>query len=183
MWLLRRPRVGYLDDVLAAVKEQPLSYPEVGMTRGGAVVPTRYGNEDHHVVLDVSFSSAKDALAAFATHRLPYMFVHPGGARVREGLDVLVCARIGPLWTVNPCRVVYVEESADRYAYAYGTLPGHSEHGEEMFEVTRRADGKVTARTVAHARPQDVLARLGQPIAHRVQRRVKVDYMQALASA
>jgi uncharacterized protein (UPF0548 family) len=71
-------------------------------------------------------------------------------------------------------------ESDGRFAYGYGTLEGHSEHGEEMFAVERVASGRVRAVTIAHARPQDVLARLGQPIAHRVQRRIKVDYMQAL---
>lgn len=180
MWFLRRPTEALLDDLLASLAKEPLSYPEIGMSRGGAVVPAHYGREEHRVELDLEFSAAKDALAAFATHRLPYMFVHPARARVREGLDVIVCARIGPLWTANPCRVVYVDESASRFAYAYGTLRGHSEHGEEMFAVERGAAGRVIAETIAHARPQDLLARIGKPIAHRVQRRIKVDYMQAL---
>jgi uncharacterized protein (UPF0548 family) len=50
-----------------------------------------------------------------------------------------------------------------------------------MFAVERRADGRVIAETIAHARPQDLLARIGRPIAHRVQRRIKVDYLRALA--
>jgi len=150
------------------------------MSRGGSSVPPHYGREEHEVELEVDFRAARDALAAFATHRLPYMFLHPEGARVREGLDVVVCARIGPLWTANPCRVVFVEESEDRFAYGYGTLDGHSEHGEEMFAVERASNGRVRAVTIAHARPQDLLARLGKPVAHRVQRRIKVDYMRAL---
>jgi uncharacterized protein (UPF0548 family) len=182
MWFVRRPSADVLDALLLCAAKAPLSYPEAGMTRPGARVPARYGLEDHRADLPLDFAAAREALATFATHRLPYMFLHPGGLRVREGLDVLVCARIGPMWTVNPCRVVYVEEAADRYAYAYGTLPGHSEHGEEMFAVERREGGRVVAETIARACPQDVLARLGRPVAHRVQRRVKVDYMRALAA-
>ncbi len=180
MWFLRRPRPAQLDGLLAKVARLSLSYPDVGMSRPGARVPAGYGREDHVVDLDLDFEAAADALAGFATHRLPYMFLHPAGARVSEGLDVIVCARIGPLWTANPCRVVYVERTANRFVYAYGTLPGHSEHGEELFAVERGADGQVRAQTVALARPQDLLARLGKPIAHRVQRRIKVDYMRAL---
>jgi uncharacterized protein (UPF0548 family) len=180
MWFARRPSPRVLDDLLASLAARPLSYPEVGMSRGDRAVPAHYGREEHEVALDVDFAAARDALAAFATHRLPYMFLHPAGVRVREGLDVIVCARIGPLWTANPCRVVYVDDSDGRFAYGYGTLEGHSEHGEEMFAVERVASGRVRAMTIAHARPQDMLARLGKPIAHRVQRRIKVDYMQAL---
>jgi uncharacterized protein (UPF0548 family) len=181
MWHLFRPRAASLDELLTRVAKQSLSYPEIGMSRGGLEVPSHYGREEHRVELAIAFDAAKDALASFATHSLPYMFLHPKSARVREGLDVIVCARIGPAWSVNPCRVVWVEDSADRFAFAYGTLPGHAESGEEMFAVERRADGRVTAETIAYARPLDPLARLGRPVAHRVQRRIKVDYMRALA--
>jgi hypothetical protein len=36
VWLLRRPTERVLDDLLARLANQPLSYPEVGMSRGGA---------------------------------------------------------------------------------------------------------------------------------------------------
>ena len=183
MWFLRRPDASALDALLADLAGRPFSYPEVGMSQGRVAVPAHYGREEHHVDLELELGAARDALAAFATHRLPYMFVHPATAKVHEGLDVVVCARIGPLWTANPCRIVSVVESADRFEYAYGTLPGHSEHGEEMFAVERRPGGGVRAETIAYARPQDVLAKLGRPIAHRVQRRIKVDYMSSLARA
>jgi uncharacterized protein (UPF0548 family) len=108
--------------------------------------------------------------------------VHPPDARAIAGKDVVVCARIGPLWTINPCRIVYVIDEPDRAGYAYGTLPGHSEHGEETFTVERTSDG-VIAETIAYARPQDLLARAGKPFAHRVQARIKRDYMAALVEA
>lgn len=180
MWSLRRPSETRLDRCLEAMSRQELSYPEVGMTRDGGQVPAYYGREDHQAELEIGFEAAAEALATFASHRLPYMFLYPGGQRVREGLDIIVCARVLGLWTINPCRVVWVEQSDDRYAYGYGTLPGHSEHGEESFEVRRRPDGRVSAMTSAWARPQDLLARLGSPLAHRVQRQVKIDYMRAL---
>lgn len=109
--------------------------------------------------------------------------MHPEGARVAKGLDVVVSARIGPLWSINPCRIVSVEDEPKRLRYAYGTLPGHSESGEESFTVEETDDGRVRAETVAVARPLDPLARLGKPIAHVVQRRIKIDYMRAIREA
>ena len=181
MWSLRRPSAAKLDAILAHVATLPLSYPEAEMTRV-AEPPTGYGREHQRVELAIDFAAAREAVITFATHRLPYLFVHPANARATVGANVLVVARAGPLWTTNPCRVVYVEDTADRFTYAYGTLPGHSEHGEETFTVERTPSG-VVAETIAYARPQDLLARIGAPIAHRFQAKVKRDYMAALVAA
>ena len=180
MWRLRRPPATLLDDILTRAARQPLSYSEVEMTRGEP--PPGYGREHQRTPLAIEFAAATEAILTFQTHRLPYLFVHPAGARATLGATVLVCARIGPLWTINPCRIVYVIAEPDRAGYAYGTLPGHSEHGEETFTVERTPDG-VVAETIAYARPQDVLARAGKPFAHRVQARIKRDYMAALVAA
>jgi uncharacterized protein (UPF0548 family) len=180
MWSLTRPTSGKLDEILARVAPLPLTYPTVGLSRAAPGSQPGYDREHHQLELDCDFAAAREALATFGTHRLPYLFIHPAGARVAEGANVLVVARIGPLWTINPCRIVLIEDSADRYSYAYGTLPGHSESGEESFTVERLGGQRVRVETVAFARPDDVLARLGKPVAHRVQRRIKVDYMRAL---
>ena len=177
MWSMRRPSTERLAALLARAVSEPLSYPEVGMTRGHA--PAGYGREQARVELAIDFARAREAMIALATHRLSYLFVHPLDARAIADTTVLVVARVGPAWTINPCRIVYVDDVADRFSFAYGTLPGHSEHGEESFAVERTAGG-VAAETLAYARPQDLLARLGGPIAHRYQAKVKRDYMAAL---
>ncbi|HEV8560641.1 MAG TPA: DUF1990 family protein [Actinophytocola sp.] len=43
-----------------------------------------------------------------------------------------------------PGRVVHVVEEEHRRGFAYGTLPGHPECGEEAFLLERHADGTVT---------------------------------------
>lgn len=182
MWSARRPSPASLDALLAELVSTPLTYAPVGLSEAPAA-PPGYVREDHEVELDIGFAEARAALKAFATHRLSYLFVHPEGAEVALGRDVVVVARIGPLWTRNPCRIVAVEDTPTRFSYAYGTLPGHSESGEESFSVERLAEGRVRARTVAIAQPLDLLARLGAPVAHVVQRRIKVDYMRALREA
>ncbi len=140
-----------------------------------------YRPEQHAVEIATDFASGREALLSFGTHSLDYMFLHPPGARVELGRDVIVCARIAGVWTVNPCRIVYLEESEGLVRYGYGTLPGHSEHGEEMFSVERLGPNRIRAETIAYSRSQDVIARIGWPIARYVQARVKRDYLRALA--
>jgi uncharacterized protein (UPF0548 family) len=51
-----------------------------------------------------------------------------------------------------------------RHGFAYGTLPGHAESGEEWFLVEwDRTDGGVCYDILAFSRPQQILARLGYP--------------------
>ncbi|MEZ4292055.1 MAG: DUF1990 family protein [Myxococcota bacterium] len=68
------------------------------------------------------------AVAALSAARRP-----PG-----EGQVVASIVRVAGLRLVNPCRAVYLEpplEEAHRVRFAYGTLPGHVEAGEERFTV------------------------------------------------
>ena len=69
------------------------------------------------------------------------------------GSEVIV--HLGPVQA--PCRVVYVVDEPDRRGFAYGTLPGHAESGEELFlvrydpateDVFRGGDGVLPARHV-----------------------------------
>ena len=86
----------------------------------------------------------------------------------------------GPVWAVAPCRIVYVVDEADRFGFAYGTLPGHPEQGEEAFIVESRADGDVRFSVTAFSRPAGTVAKLGAPITRMIQRRVTAGYLNAL---
>jgi uncharacterized protein (UPF0548 family) len=71
-------------------------------------------------------------------------------------------------WSLNPCRIVYVlEESGgevERYGFAFGTLPGHSEEGEERFVVEwKHVDDSVWYELLSFARPHHILAQIGFP--------------------
>ena len=49
-----------------------------------------------------------------------------------------------------------------RFGFAYGTLPGHIEAGEERFLIEwDRGDDRVWYDIVAYFRPRHVLARVG----------------------
>jgi uncharacterized protein (UPF0548 family) len=80
---------------------------------------------------------------------------------------------------VLPCRVVYVVEEPRRRGFAYGTLPGHPEQGEESFIVVQEDDGSVVFRITAFSRPASALSRLGGPLTRWVQDWMTERYLAA----
>ena len=95
----------------------------------------------------------------------------------------MLLLHVGGFWSAAPCRVVYVVEEADHVGFGYGTLPGHPECGEAAFAVSRDAAGAVVFRVWSFSRTVDPLARLGSPIARRIQKRVTQRYLDALVDA
>jgi len=81
---------------------------------------------------------------------------------------ILAVISLGPGQAVAPCRIVRIIDEFDKFGFAYGTLPGHPERGEEAFVIERRADGTFFTIT-AFSRPADPLARLAGPISRAVQ--------------
>jgi uncharacterized protein (UPF0548 family) len=114
--------------------------------------------------------------------------VHLGaGLRVaapadRVGVDVVVdlSLGLGPLALRAPCRVVAVIDEPDRRGFAYGTLPGHPERGEEAFLLEVGAEGLVTFRVIAVSEPATTVARFGGPVTRAVQRAIVRRYLAAL---
>ncbi|MEV7396081.1 DUF1990 domain-containing protein [Aeromicrobium sp. NPDC092404] len=80
-----------------------------------------------------------------------------------------------------PCRVVDVVDEPDRRGFAYGTLPGHPETGEERFAVERDpATGEVTAIVTAFSNPALWRTRLAGPVGRLLQRAMTRRYLKAL---
>ena len=105
----------------------------------------------------------------------------PGaGDRVREGADYWLVVSKGPFSVREPVRVVAVVDRPDRCGFAYGTLPGHPEQGEESFVCDLDADGSVRFHIRAFSRPHDPLARLGAPVSRHVQVRTTRAYLRAM---
>jgi uncharacterized protein (UPF0548 family) len=79
------------------------------------------------------------------------------------------------IWRLNACRIVYVVDEAgatSKFGFAYGTLPGHVESGEERFLVEwDRGDDAVWYDILAFSRPNHILPRLGYPFVRVLQKR------------
>lgn len=81
---------------------------------------------------------------------------------------------------VAPCRIVSVLSEADSFGFAYGTLPGHPERGEEAFTVERRAEGTFFS-VRAFSQPAEPLVRLSGPLGRVAQQVATRRYIAAMA--
>lgn len=85
-------------------------------------------------------------------------------------MSVVVGLGAGPLRLRAPCRIVWTREE-ERYAgWAYGTLPGHPQSGEESFVVHLDEEGDVWLTVTAFSRPATAAARLAGPFGRAFQR-------------
>lgn len=149
------------------LRDQPFTYSPVGGTRA-APYPSGFHVLDETFDLgrgDAVFERAASVLMTWRMHMRAGFRVAASADRVHEGAVVL--CRWGPLRV--PCRVVWALEETDAVGFAYGTLPGHPESGEEAFVVRRRAD-TVTLTITAYSRPGGVLTRLAGPAGRQAQR-------------
>lgn len=173
-----------LDD-LAGLK---LTYDEVGSTQYDET-PEGFHRLEHRERIgsgDEVFQRAADALLTWRMHRTAGLFMTATETPPQVGTSTL--GRLGPglliprFRTVGlpvPCRVVWVVNEPDRVGYAYGTLEGHPEAGEESFVITRDADGiHFTIR--AYSRAASWYASLGGPVTRMAQLYAARRYAAAL---
>jgi uncharacterized protein (UPF0548 family) len=160
-----------------------LTYDDVGATQG--TLPRGY----HHLRRARVLGSGADAFAAAESALLGWQVQLRAGLRVttsesvvKPGTVVLLSAGAGPLRVSAPCRVVvYIVTDARRRGFAYGTLPGHPERGEESFVVEQREDGEVVFTITAFSRPATMAAHVAGPLGHLIQRHITQRYLDALA--
>jgi len=162
----------------------PYSYAEVGATRGS--LPAGYRHLGAGRVLgqgSALFEAAAERLATWGVQRHSGLVVDTAEPRITAGAVAVV--RIGwrGLRIDAPVRVVYVLDEPRRRGFAYGTLPGHPEIGEELFAVSLDEDGTVRGEIRAFSRPGSVLARLGGPVTRWVQDAMTSRYLDALEHA
>ncbi|QWZ10752.1 DUF1990 domain-containing protein [Nocardioides panacis] len=155
----------------------PFSYAPVGAT-SGSTYPAGFHRLDLEVAVgrgEADLRRAAETLMTWRMHAGAGLRVAAGSPRVHTGAVVL--CRLGPLRI--PCRVVWVVDEPTRTGFAYGTLPGHPEAGEESFVV--RLDGDVVRLAVsAYSRPGLLVTRLAGPVGRWGQRRMLARYAGAL---
>lgn len=162
----------------------PFSYAEVGATRGEA--PLGYDLDHNRIALGKGpgvFEAATAAVRRWQMFPSPWTEIQPSDTPIRPGAVVAMLARVFGLWWLNACRIVYVLDEAGpprRFGFAYGTLPGHVEQGEERFLIEWTADDTVWYDLRAFSRPRHWLVRLGYPLARRLQRRFVADSQAGL---
>ena len=189
MFLLAEPDAGQIEAFLASQRAAGFSYPEVGASRLAAPAGYRVDHNRARLGAGVAtFRAAAEALELWRMMTLGWASIVPYLAPVAPGVTVAVRVRHYGFWSLNACRIVYrLDETADgvrRLGFAYGTLPEHGAIGEERFSVEwYEADDGVWYDMYAFSRPGSLLARLGYPLARRLQRRFARASMRAMADA
>lgn len=127
----------------------------------------------------VGFSAGGEPLRAAGLEGEQH-YTAAGDTLLRPGDTVVM--RIG-LWPRDvPCRVIYVVDEPDRKGFAYGTLPGHPERGEEAFVVERTDDDSVWLTIRAFSRPANPLIWLGYPLVRLMQELYTRRYERSLSA-
>lgn len=161
-----------------AVASQP-TYDHVGSTLPGRSLGRRARRREQQVADD--FDAAVERMRSWAAQRSVGGRVHPS-APPEEGATALVVLGLAPgPWLAAPVRIVEVIDEPDRAGFAYGTLPGHPERGEESFVVERRADGTVWSVVTVDAVPGPLVARLVGPLVQLVSTFALGRYARAIA--
>jgi uncharacterized protein (UPF0548 family) len=156
----------------------PLTYDEVGATAGP--LPAGY----HHAQKSAVIGRGRPRFEEAADRGMRWGMLRGAGLRVEATSDVAaagseVIVHLGPVRA--PCRVVYVVDEPDRRGFAYGTLPGHAESGEERFAVRYDpATDEVHAEVVAFSRHATWWSRLGSPVTSVAQRVITERYLRGL---
>jgi uncharacterized protein (UPF0548 family) len=189
MLALRKPSPISLSRFITIQSSLEFTYSGVGTT--AVTPPPGYTIDHRRVVLghgeDV-FAAARSALLRWKQFDIGWAEAWPPDTPLKAGATVAVVIRAFGLVWINSARIVYVvDESSDsncRFGFAYGTLPGHVEAGEERFlvEWDRRSD-EVFYDIFAFSRPRHLLTRLGRFQVRRMQKRFARDSAAAMQIA
>jgi uncharacterized protein (UPF0548 family) len=157
------------------------NYREVGATAGR--LPAGYDHVQQSRLIgqgEALFDSASRALMHWELHRGSGLSVAATATEATEGAEVVLGFGVGRIRLSVPCRVVYVVQEPSRNGFAYGTLTGHPEAGEELFLVSKDEVEQVTITITAFSRPALWWSRLGRPVGRKVQEAVTRRYLGAL---
>jgi uncharacterized protein (UPF0548 family) len=155
VFFTRRPSDRRIRDFLTAQRNQPFSYQQVGATRERA--PQGFNVDRSQIQLgsgEVALERAKAAIRDWKMFAMPWIQLCWPAAPIEMGSTVGVLVSHIGFWSLNAARIVYIIDEKQRYGFAYGTLPGHAEIGEERFSVELRQDETVWYEIYAFSRPR-----------------------------
>jgi uncharacterized protein (UPF0548 family) len=173
MWQLSRPSNDEVRRHLERQRDLPFSYDAVGATRTGRA-PDGFDRDHNRELLGAGspvFAAACNAIRGWKMFAPPLAWIEPRATPIAAGEVVAMLAHALGLWWLNATRIVYVIDEPRRFGFAYGTLPGHVERGEERFSVEWLEDDTVWYDLKAFSRPRYWGARLARPLARGLQRR------------
>jgi uncharacterized protein (UPF0548 family) len=158
-----------------------LTYSEVGATVGD--LPAGYHHIRRRVTIgrgqQVFVNAARD-VAGWQVQLRAGLTVTASAPTAMPGAVAVLGLGASTLRLRAPCRVVYTVEESRRRGFAYGTLPGHPESGEEAFIVEHHDDDTVSFTITAFSKPSTVIARIAGPAGRLIQSRTTTRYLRSL---
>lgn len=158
----------------------PFTYPEVGATV--TELPTGYDQLRAQRVVgqgQTLFSECGETILNWGIQKGAGFRLEKTG-RVEKDAKNRLGLHWGPFQTWAACQVVYVIDEPRRKGFAYGTLVGHPERGEESFIVSIDDSGLVTFEIRAFSKPARWFAKLGGPFLRYLQQHVTWKYLDAV---
>ena len=163
----------------ARLRAAPLSFTRHEGSEGDA--PAGYNRLNRSVTLRRrDFDGAARDLFEWRMHSRAGLRVQASDIPLSQDTVVLMRWGLGPLSVKIPCRVLDVIDESRRRGFAYGTLPGHPEAGEERFVLEQLEDGRILFTITAYSRPASTLAKFGGPISRAAQNFMTQRYLRAL---
>lgn len=165
---------------LNALADLPLTYQEVGATAADQL-PAGYG----HLSVSSQIGTGRERFEQAADAVMRWGMQRGAGLRLTASSDIVDVSTVVVVKLAGvlraPCRVVYVIDEPDVRGFAYGTLPGHPESGEERFAVRYDANtSAVYAEVSAFSRPATWWSKLGGPFVAVAQRVIAKRYLRGV---
>ncbi|MFI5530735.1 DUF1990 family protein [Kitasatospora sp. NPDC051853] len=166
----------------AAVPRRSFNYPDVDALASDRL-PAGYRHLRHRALIGYGrevLEAAGDTVTGWRMHRDAGIEIDPGTPPAAAGVRVVCRIGLGPLRVSAPAEVLWSVREPDRIGFAYGTLTGHPEAGEESFVVDLAPDGAVRLTVTAFSRPGRWYTRLGGPVVPLLQRLAARRYAHAV---
>lgn len=153
------------------------TYDAEGQTKTNATIP-KYDNDFIKLKIgkgEADFVKAKTAIQNWQMFPKSWTRILPANAPIKKNVTIAMNAHFACLWWRNACKIVYVIDEPNQYGFAYGTLPGHIESGEELFLVSKDNIGNVYYEIKAFSKPRHWLSKIGYPLVRLLQARFRRD--------
>ncbi len=186
MFSLSKPDLSSIESFLFENSAEEFTYDYVGATLTGS--PPEDFIVDHNRVLlgrgEEVWKKAKNAIRNWKMFDFSWVKLHPQKMPIETGRVVAVLVSHLGFYSMNTARIVYTIDEPTRFGFADGTLPGHSESGEERFSVELDiSTEEVWYDLYAFSQPNHMLAYVGYPFARYFQKQFAVDSKAAMINA
>lgn len=165
---------------LARAADLPFNYAEIGASLTGPP-PSGYTP----ITADAVVGAGRACFDVIAGAIRSWQIQIRSGLRVKASgpayvdADVALARLMGPIGIVLACRVVRIFDEPRRSGFAYGTLQGHPEAGEEAFFVELADDDAVTFRVRGFTKPGTLATAIFAPVATILERQAVLAYLKA----